>query len=310
MKVIFFGSSQFALPSLNALTNTHCEILAVITPPDKKAGRGLKISPSVLKEFALKKGIPVLQPEFPNKDEAFLNKLKELNADVFAVVSYGHILNENILDMPFFFSVNLHPSLLPKYRGAAPINWPIINGDKETGASIIKMTRGMDAGPIIYQETEEISSDDTAVSLSQRLSQKGAEALVKSLALIESGKVILKPQAEGEVSFAPKLQKEDGHINFNLTVLELHNKIRGMLGWPTAFTFFNGRRIELLESGYEEKKSGSSPSEIIEISKEEIKAAAGSGILIIKRVKPEGKKDMTAGDFARGWRLKKGDKFE
>lgn len=310
MKIIFFGSSQFALPSLKSISETDHDVLGVVTQPDKKAGRGLKIAQTVIKAFALEKGIPVLQPGSPNKDEAFLKRLKELRADVFVVVSYGHILSENIFDMPFFFSINLHPSLLPKYRGAAPINWAIINGDTNTGVSVIKMTREMDAGPIICQETEEISDEDTAVSLSQRLSQKGAGVLVKSLSLMENCKVILKLQAEGMVSFAPKLKKEDGRINFNLTALELHNRIRGMLGWPTAFTFFCGKRIELLESGHEEIKSSFLPSEIIELGREEIKVAAGDGILIIKRVKPEGKKEMPAGDFARGYRLKKGDKFD
>lgn len=310
MKIIFFGSSQFALPSLQCLTETNHDILAIVTQPDKKAGRGLKISPTVIKASALEKGIPVLQPEWPNKDEAFLKRLKELKVDVFVVVSYGHILTKNILDMPFFFSINLHPSLLPKYRGAAPINWAIINGDRKTGVSIIKMTRQMDAGPIICQETEEISGADTAISLAERLSRKGAEVLVKSLSLIENCKVVLKSQAEGIVSFAPKLKKEDGRVNFNLTALELHNRIRGMLGWPTAFTFFCGRRIELLESGYEEIKTSCLPSKIIELGRDEIKVAAGEGILIIKKVKPEGKKEMPAGDFAHGYRLKKGDKFD
>lgn len=310
MKVIFFGSSQFALPSLKALFETHRDVLALVTPPDKKAGRGLKISPSALKEFALEKGIPVLQPESPNKDEAFLERLKSFKADVFVVVSYGHILNEKILTLPHIFSINLHPSLLPKYRGAAPINWAVINGDKKTGVSIIKMTKKMDAGPIIYQETQDISDDDTTVSLGLRLAQKGAEALVKSLELLENGKVILKPQDETKVYFAPKLEKQDGCINFCLPAVELHNKIRGMLGWPTAFTFFFGKKIEVLESGYEENKTAGSASEIIEMGKEEIKTATGRGVLIIKKVKPEGKKEMTAGDFARGWRLKKGDKFE
>ncbi|MFH1856886.1 MAG: methionyl-tRNA formyltransferase [Candidatus Omnitrophota bacterium] len=308
MRIVFFGSSQFSVPSLKALADARYDIAAVVTPPDKKAGRGLKIRPTEVKEFSLERGFFVLQPSHPNKDKNFLKNLKELKADVFAVVAYGHILSGEIIDMPHFFTINLHPSLLPKYRGSAPINWVLINGDEKTGVSIIKVIKQMDAGPVIYQQEEKIFKDDTAVSLGQRLAEKGAEALVKAVSLIETGKIIFISQNEEVVTFAPKLKKEDALINFKLPAHVLYNKIRGMAGWPTAFTFFKNKRVELLETDYEKIKTECFPSVIVDISKENIKVAAGEEILVIKKVKPEGKKEMPAADFARGCRLKKGDK--
>jgi methionyl-tRNA formyltransferase len=309
MRIVFFGSSQFALPSLKAIVDTQHRILAVVTPPDRRAGRGLKLRPTTVKEFSIKKGLFLLQPENPNKDEVFIEKLKSFKADVFVVVSYGFILGKHILDIPGFFAINLHPSLLPKYRGAAPINWAIINGEKKTGISVIKMTEKMDGGPIIYQSEEEISTYDTSLSLGIRLSQKGAQALVETLSLIEKNKVNLRPQEEEKASFAPKLKKEDAHIDFNLPAWDLHNKVRGMLDWPVAFTFLKDKRIELLETDFEKEKIDYLPSKIIDIGRNHIKVSTGKGILIIKKLKPEGKKEMSASDFARGYRLKKGDNF-
>ena len=309
MRIVFFGSSQFAVPCLKAITEAHHQILAVATATDKKAGRGLKLCRTKIKDLCLEKNFYILQPQNPNKDKAFVNTLRELKADAFVVVSYGCILSEDILGIPHFFAINLHPSLLPKYRGAAPINWAIINGEQKTGISVIKMTKKIDAGPIIYQQEDEISREDTIFSLGERLSQEGALAVVKTLSLMESGKITFKAQEEEKVSFAPRLKKEDARIDFNLPALNLHNRIRGMLNWPVAFTFFKNKRIELLISDYEEKKTNCPASQIIEIAGEHIKISTGDGILIVKKVKPEGKREMPVCDFARGHGMREGDNF-
>lgn len=309
MKIVFFGSGEFALTSLKALTDTCHQIMAVVTPSDKKAGRGLKVTPVPVKQFALEKKIAVFQPECPNTQTVFFNNLKKIKADVFVVVSYGHILNKRIIGLPRFFSINLHPSLLPEYRGAAPINWAVINGDKKTGVSVIKMTAKMDAGPLLCQKEEIIFKKDTSISLAGRLAELGKKVLIESLDLIEDGRAVLIPQEEEKATWAPKLTKEDALIDFNLPAEKLYNKIRGLAGWPTAYTFFNNKRIEILEADYEFGGAGALPAQIVEVSDSEVRTAAGEGILILKRVKPEGKREMPAPDFARGARLKKGDKF-
>lgn len=311
MRIIFFGASKFAVFSLDALTAARHEIAAVVCPPDKRSGRGLKLCPVPVKESALKKGLNILEPESPNTDRGFWAKLKALNADVFAVVAYGHILSKEILDMPNIFAVNLHPSLLPKYRGAAPINWAIINGDEKTGVSVIKMTDKMDAGPVLYQEEEVIAEEDTSVSLGKRLSEKGASALKKVISLIETKKISFCKQNDKEVTFAPKLNKEDARLNFKIPAFQLHNRIRGMADWPVAFAFFAGKKIQITGSYYaHEEQSVYEASYITKITARAIHVATTEGVLLIKQVKPQGKKEMPAADFVRGYHLKEGDKFD
>lgn len=311
MKIVFFGSGDFALPSLKALADTYHQIMAVVTPVDKKAGRGLKLTPVPVKQFALEKKMTVFQPAHPNTEAVFFNNLKKIKADVFVVVSYGHILNKRIIDLPNFFSINLHPSLLPEYRGAAPINWAVINGDEKTGISVIKMTAKMDAGPLLCQKEEIILKKDTSLSLAGRLAELGKEVLIESLDLIENGQAVLIPQEEKKATLAPKLTKEDAWVDFNLPAEKLYNKIRGIAGWPTAYTFFNNKRIEILEADYEfgiGNGAGLAPGQVVEVTNSVVKILTGEGRLILKKIRPEGKKEMTASDFARGARLKIGEK--
>jgi len=309
MKVVFFGSSKFSLPSLIALAKTEHEVVAVITPPDKKGGRGLKLRPTAVKDYALKNSLEILQPQNPSKDKGFESKLKKFNAEVFIIISYGHILSSYVLNLANSFAINVHPSLLPKYRGAAPVNWAIINGDKKTGITIFKVTEKVDAGPIIYQEEEDILKEDNSVSLGKRLSEKAPKVLLKSLSMIKQGSVKLVPQQAKEATFAPKLKKKDGLINFNQPAYKLHNKIKGMLDWPTAFTFFRGKRIEILKSNFDKAQSNYPTSTVIDVGSQGIKVATKEGILLMERLKPEGKKEISACDFARGYRVKEGDSF-
>ncbi|MCM8801498.1 MAG: methionyl-tRNA formyltransferase, partial [Candidatus Omnitrophica bacterium] len=247
MKIIFFGSSQFGEPSLRAIVENNYKVICVVTQPDRKKARGLKSLPTPIKQVAMDLGFLVYQPERINTVEA-VNFLKDLNADLFVVIAYGQILSEEILNIPKIFSLNVHASLLPKYRGAAPVNWAIIKGEKTTGITIIKMTEKMDAGPIIFQESIDILEQDDAVSLGQKLSLLSARLLIKTLRDIQKNNYQFIPQDEAKVCFAPRLKKEDGRINWDEPAIKINNLIRGCMGWPGAFTYYKGRRLKIYKA--------------------------------------------------------------
>jgi methionyl-tRNA formyltransferase len=307
VRIIFFGSDDFAAVHLTKLLSSFHSVIACVTQPDRPKGRGMKMTPSPIKSIALSKKIPVLQPS-TLKDQELCAQLKSFNADLFIVVAYGKILPEGVLSIPKLFCVNVHGSLLPKYRGAAPINWAIINGDHETGVTVMKMSPILDAGEMILQAKMAIDPHDSASALRERMAQLGAVILLEALEQIESGSHRLTRQDLALVSYAPKMTKELSHISWTDPAQKIHNLVRGLQPWPGASTSVGSKLIKILET----RVSSASPSEpgtIMAISKEGMLVAAGQQSLSIVKVQPESGKPMDPKSFAAGHKLTLGSKL-
>ena len=310
MKTIFFGSDDFAVEHLKALCASKHKVLACVTQPDKPKGRHLALSASPVKEFTVSKKIPVLEPHVLT-DKVFLNALKDYTADVFAVVAYGKILPSEVLSLPKTFCINIHGSLLPKYRGAAPINWAIINGEEKTGVTAIKMNSKMDAGDIIAKKEIAIHLKDTAPALRVRLAKLGSELLLEVLGTIESNTYQLIRQDEKAVTFAGKLTKELGHVDWKKSALEIDRLVRGLLPWPAAYTFEEKKLLKILEAKINDNPADKfAPGQVTAISKSGIDVATGKGALRLTLVHPESSKMMPAHDFVVGHKLGVGFKFQ
>lgn len=307
MRVIFMGTPQFAVQPLRALSKAGHEIAGVVTRVDKPAGRGRTLAAPPVKIAAQGLGLAVFQPRRVREPE-FIDTLRKINPEGIVVAAYGQILPKEILSLPKFGCINIHASLLPAYRGAAPINWAIIRGERETGNTIMQMDEGMDTGAILLQESIPISTEDTAGTLAEKLSALGAKLITQALPLIESG--ALKPvmQEDSKATLAPLLTKGDGLIDWNLTAAEIHNRIRGLSPWPGAFTFLDGKMVKIIAS--EAAPGSGEAGRLYEKDKNTLEAGAGSGLLRILSIQPEGKKPMTAGEFLRGHRGVAGKKFE
>ena len=303
MRIIFFGSGSFGLPSLEGLIKAKENLVAVITAPDRPKGRGLRLKQTPIKEKATFYNLPIYQDK-DTKEPHFKEILSSLNPDLGILIAFGSILNREIISLPKMGIINLHPSLLPQYRGSAPIPRAIIKGEKETGNSIIKINEGIDSGAIILQERIKIKSEDTAGSLSERMAKEGASLLLKAISLLKEEKATLRTQNEEEATFAPKLKKSDGLINWKREAEEIHNLVRGLSPWPSAYTYLEGKRLKIWES--EIKKEEGKPGEILKAEKEQLLIGCGKGSLLIKRLQLEGKKKMAAGEFLRGHPLKIG----
>lgn len=312
MKIIFFGSSHFAVPALNALINSHSDIACVVTQPDRKKGRHLHLGLTDVKSAAISAGLKVYQPEDINTQEA-IRHLKGLSADLFIVVAYGQILSQEVLDIPEIFSVNIHASLLPKYRGAAPINWAVIRGDKVTGVSIIQLERKMDAGPILSQKQFQMEKADDAITLEVKLSKLGAGLLIDTLKDIRNKSYKLILQDENNVVMAPKLKKGDGNIDWGLVAEDIHNLVRGCLPWPGAFTYYKGKLLKIYKaevlSQVHKPSISSVEGEIINISKEGIEVKTAGGSLLIQELQIEGKRRMPVLEFIAGHKMRAGERF-
>ncbi|MDP2913140.1 MAG: methionyl-tRNA formyltransferase [Candidatus Omnitrophota bacterium] len=313
MRMVFFGTSEFAIPVLRELIAVRHNVLALVTRPDRKSGRNLKVSPPPTKVLALAKNIPVYQPQDVSSRES-AEYLAGLDADLFVVISFGQILKKEILSLPKFYSINLHGSLLPKYRGASPTNWAIINGDKLTGVTVIKMNERMDEGDIILKREIAIGPEDTNITLNEKLSGLGAEALSEAIDLIASnGNIDLEKQDDSEATYAPKLKKEDGLINWNEPAIAIHNKVRGLIPWPGAYTHYEGKILKILNTGVPDTPfcgKGIKTGEVVDIIKNEgILTHTGSGNILIKHLQLEGKKALDADSFVRGHRIPGGYHF-
>jgi methionyl-tRNA formyltransferase len=310
MKVVFMGTPEFAVPSLKCLIESKYNVVAVITQTDKPKGRKGRPDAPPVKSVALDAELPVIQPENVNS-ERVIEELEKLNPDVIVVVAFGQKISDKILNLPKHRCVNIHASLLPKYRGAAPINWAIINGEKETGITTIIMSNKMDAGEVIVRKSLTIGPEETAGELGDRLSQLGAETLLESLMQIETGNVKYTQQDEGLVSLAPKIKKEDGLIDWNQGEEKIHDFVRGMNPKPSAYTFLMRNnlkeRIIVLKTERENSSHNGAiitPGTIMDISNQGIKTATKNGSIWVKEVKPEGKRMMSAAAFSRGHDLK------
>lgn len=309
MNIIFFGSDNFAVPSLKSLLDRQHKISCVVTQPDKKKGRHFLLSSTAIKTIAQQQGLKIYQPDNINHRQA-ISFLKRLDADLFVVVAYGQIFSQQALDIPKIFSLNVHASLLPKYRGAAPINWALINGEKVTGITVIKMVKKMDAGAVILQQQTPISDEDTFITLEQKLSQQAAVMLAESLKLVENKNYILREQDEGAATFAPKLKKADGLIDWNKSAQQIKNLIRGCFFWPGAFTYYKDKLLKIYRAFVCQLASLPAcqlPGQIIEISKEGILVATTEGSLLIEELQIEGKKRMKAEEFLAGHKVSVGE---
>ena len=302
MRIIFMGTPDFARDSLDAIYNAGHEILAVVTNIDKPKGRGMKMIYTPVKEFAIEKNIEILQPEKVKNNQEFIDRLRNLNPDVLCVVAYGKILPREVLDIPKYGAINVHASLLPKYRGAAPIQWSIINGDKETGVCTMYMDEGMDTGDIILEEKTKIGEDETTGELWDRLSKIGANLLVETLKKIEDGTVKRKKQGSNYI-IAPMLTKEMGNIDWSKSALEIKNLIRGLNPIIGAYTFYKGKKIKIwkAEIAKDTDYINSKPGQIVFVDKKKgLFVKTGEGILSILEVQAENSKKMDIKSYLNG----------
>jgi methionyl-tRNA formyltransferase len=309
MKFIYFGSSQFSRIILESLCRANLLPQLVITQPDRPKGRGLVIWPTEISDFSLKAKFSLIKPK-TLQSSSLSEKISELKPDLFIVADYGKIIPISLLAVPKIAAIGVHPSLLPRYRGPAPINWALINGEKETGVTIFKMNSGVDSGEIILQRKIKIFDSDNVINLTQRLSQEAALALLEVLAGAEKGKLNFIVQDEKLSSFAPKLKKQDGKINWNKDALSIFNLIRATYGWPSAYTNFKGKVLKVIEAEVMAQLALQPTATVIGIDKSGISVTTGGGVLKIKRIKPEGKSEMDAYSFILGHKIKPGDKFE
>jgi methionyl-tRNA formyltransferase len=308
MRVIFMGTADLSCASLQGLIDSRdIRVTAVVTQPDRPKGRDLKLQPSPVKQLALRANLPVLQPERA-RSEPFLQELRALAPDLIAVAAYGQILPESILNLPRYGCINVHASLLPKYRGAAPIQWAILNDDLETGVTIMKMDAGLDTGDILAQSKTPIHPEDTAQTLHDRLARMGAEALLHTIPEYTGGRIISRPQPAEGASYAPKIKKEDGRIDWNRPARFVWNRVRGLVPWPVAFTSSSARaQRHLLKIWQAEISDGSGPpGQILRADKAGIVAACRSGALRITELQREGGRRLKPQDFLAGHPLSPG----
>lgn len=300
MKIIFFGTPDFAVPSLKILIENGHDVCAVVTAPDKERGRGRQVSFTPVKETALTNNIPVLQPE-KLKDEDFVSELKKYNADLFIIVAF-RILPEEVYTMPKYGSFNLHGSLLPKYRGAAPIQWALINGEKETGVTTFFLEKKVDTGNVILKKVIPIEPEDDLGTLHDKMMQTGAEAVAETVSLIGKGNIVPLQQDDSLASPAPKITKETCQIDWNNPAEKIHNLIRGLSPYPAAFFERDGKTYKIFKSEITENKYGLKPGEVFQDKFNLVIGTTEKAIKILQ-IQPEGRKRMTAEEFLRGYKL-------
>ena len=310
MRILFMGTPDFAVASLRRLVADGHEICGVFSQPDKPKNRGHKLVPTPVKEYALTQNIPVYQPE-KLRDGTALELVRSLAPELTVVAAYGRILPEDILEAPKYGSINVHSSLLPKYRGAAPINWAILNGEETTGVTIMYMAKELDAGDIILQKETPIGPDEDAQTLTVRLAELGAEALSESVTAIGAGTSTRKPQDEGAQTYASMLTKKQGEISWKQPAERIECLIRGLNPWPSAYTYYRGKMLKLWEVQCLPGEPGN-PKEAgkaFRVTKDSLEIQTGSGILSVKELQPEGKKRMKVDDFLRGYPVEPGEAF-
>lgn len=314
MRILFWGTPDFALPSLRALLGEGHQVVGVVTQPDRPAGRGRKLRPSPVREAALEEGLPVLTPEHPRGAE-FLDEIRPLEPEISVVVAYGHILRPEVLEVPQRGSINVHASLLPKLRGAAPVNWAIIRGHERTGVTIMQMTEGMDEGPILFQRDVPIDPEDSATGLYLRLAELGAEALVEALALMEGGLLEPRKQDHEHASHAPKVDRETARIDWTRPAPRVADHIRGMDMVPGAWSMLDGEPVKLFSprvvEGDREGEGLAEPGTILRASADDglVVATGQGGKVALAEVQPAGRRRMGVAAWLRGAGPDAGDRF-
>jgi methionyl-tRNA formyltransferase len=315
MDLIFCGTPQFAVPTLEKLISAGHEVQLVVTQPDRPRGRGMEVALSPVKQKALALGLPVTQPEKIKNNEEFRNQLETIAPEAIIVVGYGRIIPGWMLELPKHGNINLHGSLLPKYRGAAPIQWAIAEGERTTGVTTMLLNAGLDTGDILLQEELAIKADDTAVSIAPALAAIGAELMLETLRGLAGGTIIPRPQIEREATLAPILTKEDGRVDFRRTAEQIRNRQRGFQPWPGAYTSFRGKNLAFAEvRPFTPLRAGPetialTPREIAVTGDSLLAGCAEQSVLEILEVQPEGKRRMGAREFINGHRPRAGEKF-
>ncbi len=306
MRIVFFGCDDFAAINLRHLIDGGHDVVGLVTQPDRPKGRGLRVMNSPTKEIAMRRGIAVFQPD-TLKAPVLVSRLAWFHADIFVVIAYGKILPAEVLALPKKFCINLHASLLPRHRGAAPVNWAIIHGDTRTGVTLIRMDEGMDTGDIIAQAACPVADDVTSAELRATLADMGARLLSTTLERIRSGDHTFRPQDAAGVTRAPKMHKDLGHIRWDRTAKEIHDLVRGVQPWPGAFTFLGDKRLKVLEAEAAAAPVKGRPGEIVELHKDGFYVQAADRAVIIKRVHPAASHAMDARAFLAGHKIKVGD---
>lgn len=304
MRILFMGSAAFAVPTLSAIVRSRHDVIEVVAQPDKPAGRGMKITACPVAAYAAEHGIALYQPKGVRKPDV-IDHFRKLSPDLIVIIAYGRILPKELLDIPPLGCVNVHSSLLPKYRGAAPINWAIANGETETGVTTMRVDEEMDAGDILMSANVKIGYDEDAVELHDRLAPLGAELLMKTIDAIERGTIRGIPQDHSEATFAPIIKKEDGRIDWTMGAREILNRVRGFKPWPGASTSIGGKMLRIHGAKVGSIAAAGKPGEVIEAGKDLV-VACGSGALELTQVQIEGKKKMSAADFLRGNKIEVG----
>ena len=307
MRVVFMGTPDFSVGTLRELAKAGHEIAGVISQPDKPKGRGKNLQPTPVKEAAMELGLPVYQPQ-KVRDPEFIQVMKELNPDVIVVVAFGQIIPKEILHMPKYGCINVHASLLPAYRGAAPIQWAVINGDKESGVTIMRMDEGVDTGDMINKVIVPLNEKETGGSLFDRLSESGAKLLVETLPMLEDGSAVFEKQPEESTTpYAAMISKKMGLMDFSKSATELERLVRGMNPWPSAYTFLNGKTLKVWKCSVESGNCGKeAPGTITGVDKKGIHVACGTDKLVLEEVQLEGKKRMETDAFLRGYQVTAG----
>ncbi|MGQ0667502.1 MAG: methionyl-tRNA formyltransferase [Nitrospiraceae bacterium] len=308
MRIVFMGTPEFAVPSLEALLKSDNQIVGIVTQPDRPKGRGQLLSPPPVKLVAQRAGIPLLQP-LKIKTPDFLNALAAWKPDLIAVTAFGRILHAPILNLPPLGCVNVHGSLLPKYRGAAPVQWAVINGETETGITTMLMDEGMDTGPILLQDRIPILPEDTAGTLAPRLAALGGRLLVETITQLNAGTLTARPQDHAQATMAPLLKKEDGLLDWGLSAQALAHRIRGLSPWPGAYTFHGQERWNIWKAAPLQEPTQGLPGTIIGSTKQSLLVATGSGTLELLELQTANSRRMPVGQFLAGHRVDPGSKL-
>lgn len=305
MNIIYMGTPEFAVPTLEYLYKEGHNISLVITQKDKPKGRGKKIQYPPVKSKALELGLEVFQPDNVNNSES-IDKICDLNPDIIVVVAYGQILKKEILNMPKYGCINVHASLLPKYRGAAPINWAIINGEVNTGIAIMKMEEGLDTGDVILSKSIDINDDDDYLTLHDKLADIGGKLTIEAIMELVEGRAKLSPQDNSKSSYAPMIYKETGHIDWSRSGLEIFNLVRGLKPWPIAYTDYNGENVKIHKVEFIKETTKDINGKIEKVSKDGIYVNVKDGYIIIKELQFPGKKVLTVGQYLAGNNIETG----
>lgn len=308
MRVLFMGTPDFAVGALEAIIKAGHEVVLVVTQPDKPKGRSGQMQFSPVKECALKYGLSVFQPERIKRPEA-VEELRKYDAEVFVVAAFGQIVSREILDMPKFGCINIHASLLPKYRGASPIQQAVLDGEEKSGVTIMQMEDGIDTGDILYQKEIELDPKETGESLFEKLSVLGAEAIVEALPLLEAGKLVPVKQDESKATHVKMISKSQGVIDWTEETVVIERKIRGLNSWPSAYTYYKGKQLKIWDGDVvlTETTKDAVPGMVIAVDKDSLLVKTGDGVLAVRQLQLEGKKRMSTHDFLLGCQVRVGE---